>query len=214
MAIVLGNGRIRLEVRSEVSKVDWSLGTSGVPGFRTRFADTGVELQAGQTLAIAGLVENRTDSINRGLPWISEMPYLGMLFRRVREENNEIELIILVTPELVDAMDADEVPPCGPGGRTTSPSDFELFFKGHLEVPNCCPGCGGSGCPKCEGDGGGLQPSTAPGEEIIIEQVDRISASQPALGKPHGPSNRQDSKAGAADVKPSFIGPVGYDVVK
>ena len=67
------------------------------------------------------------------------MPYLGAAFRKVHETTNEVELLILVTPELVEAMDANEVPPCGPGMQTTSPSDWELFMKGHLEVPKCCP---------------------------------------------------------------------------
>ena len=53
---------------------------------------------------------------------------------------NEVELLILVTPELVEPLDADEVPPCGPGMQTTSPSDWELFMKGHLEVPSVSAG--------------------------------------------------------------------------
>ena len=57
----------------------------------------------------------------------------------MKEQVNEIELLILVTPDLVEGMDACEVPPCGPGMQTTSPSDWELFMKGHLEVPKCCP---------------------------------------------------------------------------
>ena len=66
---------------------------------------------------------------------LGELPYFGTLFRRVTEQQNEIELLILVTPELVDAMDPHEVPPGGPGLNSTSPSDCELFIKGHIEVP-------------------------------------------------------------------------------
>ncbi len=149
--IVLGNGRIRLEVRPRVSEIDKSrsitIAGTTVPGLRVREADTGVEMQAGQTLAIAGLVQYRVEAENRGLPWISEVPYLGVLFRKVQDEQNEIELLIMVTPELVDAMDAEEVPPCGPGMRTTAPCDWELFMHGHLEVPKCCPpGYPGADC--------------------------------------------------------------------
>ncbi len=156
--IVLGNGRIRLEVRPRVSEIDSTRGVTlpnsntTVPGLRTREVDTGVELNAGQTLAIAGLVQTRVESENRGLPWASEVPYVGALFRRVRHHNNEIELLILVTPELVDAMDASEVPPCGPGMATTSPNDWDLYLRGHLEVPNCCPG-DGPGCGMCAAGG-------------------------------------------------------------
>jgi pilus assembly protein CpaC len=153
LPIVLGNGRIHLEVRPQVSEIDESLGVrlSGttVPGFRNRDVETGVELMAGQTLAIAGLVQTRIESQNAGLPWISEVPYLGAAFRKVNETMNEVELLILVTPELVEAMDAHEVPQCGPGMLTASPTDWELFMKGHLEVPNCCPNCNGAGCAQC-----------------------------------------------------------------
>lgn len=146
--IVLGNGNIRLEVRPQVSEVDSSrgvtIGAVNVPGLRTRWADTGVEMRAGQTLAIAGLVQTQLDAENRGLPWLSDLPYLGAFFRRVQMTENEIELLIMVTPEFADAMDPHEVPPCGPGQMTTVPGDSDLYNRGILEVPGCCengPGC-------------------------------------------------------------------------
>ena len=57
----------------------------------------------------------------------------------MEEQNNEIELLIMVTPEFVDAMEEHEVPKGGPGMRTTAPNDVDLFFRGYLEVPKCCP---------------------------------------------------------------------------
>lgn len=156
--IVLGNGNIRLEVRPRVSELDSanSVNFNGtvVPGLRVREADTGVEMRAGQTLALAGLVQTRVDSVVRGVPWLSEIPYAGALFRRVSEERNEIELLILVTPELVDAMDSHEVPPCGPGEFTTSPNDWELFVRGYLEVPRCCTD---GSCEACQQRGVPMQ---------------------------------------------------------
>ena len=152
--IVMGNGRIRLEVRPSVSEPDAANSVGGVPSLKTREVDTGVEMRAGQTLAVAGLVQQRIESSNRGLPWISEVPYLGAPFRTVKETVNEVELLILVTPELVDAMDASQVPPCGPGLNTTSPSDCELFLKGHMEVPKCCPHGSTAECPACNNVGG------------------------------------------------------------
>jgi pilus assembly protein CpaC len=137
---VLGNGKIRLEVRPQVSEVDNTRSTvAGVPAIKVRETDTGVELEAGQTLAIAGLVQTRVEAQNRGLPWVSDVPYVGALFRRVREENNDIETLILVSPEIVDAMDPHEVPPCPPGTNSTSPGDWQLYMLGKIEVPNCCP---------------------------------------------------------------------------
>lgn len=141
--IVLGNGNLRLEVRPQVSEIDESRGVTinniTVPGLRDRWVDTAVEMRPGQTLALAGLIQERVESENKGLPWLADLPWAGALFRRVEEKVNEIELIVLVTPELVDALDPHEMPPCLPGMRTTSPNDPELYFRGYMEVPKCCP---------------------------------------------------------------------------
>lgn len=178
LPFVVGPGRVRLEVRPEVSELNAALGISlqgtQVPGFSTRYVETAVEMQAGQTFAIAGLLQSRTESQTRGTPILGDMPIIGSLFRRVVEERNEIELLITVTPELVGAMDSYEVPAGGPGMNSGSPSDHELYMKGHIEVPNmlgdecgctveggqssCGPGCG---CSSCSGASGGAvhQPS-------------------------------------------------------
>jgi pilus assembly protein CpaC len=141
--IVLGNGRIRLEVRPLVSELDSSVGITingtTVPALTMRSADTGVEMRPGQTLAIAGLVQYREEAQRRGLPYISDLPYVGPLFSHVSSTMNEVELLIFVTPQLVEAMDPQEVPVCGPGLQTTAPTDAQLYFKGHIEVPKLCP---------------------------------------------------------------------------
>ena len=142
--IVLGNGSIRLEVRPEITEIDPSLRdtVTGVPGFRSRSADTAVEMKAGQTMAIAGLVYNRLESTNRGTPWLADLPWAGAAFRHVQQKVNEVELVILVRPEFADAMEPCEVPRCGPGQTTVAPTDVELYWRGYFEVPNtnCGPG--------------------------------------------------------------------------
>ena len=147
LPFVVGPGRIRLEVRPEVKEVDESnaIEAAGiiVPAFSQRYVETAVELQAGQTFAIAGLLQSRTEAQVRATPFLGELPYFGTFFRRVLERRNDIELLITVTPELVDAMDPHEVPVGGPGLNTTSPSDKELYKLGHIEVPNML---GGDGC--------------------------------------------------------------------
>jgi pilus assembly protein CpaC len=151
LPIALGNGNIRLEVRPEVSDLDYANGiqlqgsTDDVPAIKTRKVDTGVELKAGQTLALAGLVQTRVEAQERGIPYISDVPYLGALFRDVQEQVNEVELLILVTPEYADGMEPHEVPLCGPGMETVSPNNCQLYFGGHLEVPACGP-CAPNGC--------------------------------------------------------------------
>jgi len=246
--LVLGNGRIRLEVRPRVSEIDTarSVDHEGytIYAFNTREVDTGVEMQAGQTLALAGLVQNRVESKRRGLPWVSELPYLGTLFRRVEERNNEVELLILVTPELVDAIDAEDVPQCGPGMMTASPNDWELFMRGHIEVPKCCPACNGAGCPQCASPGRAAASSgqmSMPPEGIILRDPEPTHRSEAARSAPrdgslgrvpslagftravpppnrHNPSNPQDKPASSRRAQdngpPGFIGPVGYGAVR
>ncbi len=142
--IVLGNGRIRLEVRPTVSELDTSRGVTlnntTVPGLNVRQVDTGVEMSAGQTLALAGLIQNRVEAENRGLPILSDLPYLGVPFRRVEERNNEVELLIMVTPELVEAMDAEQVrchpwgPACTPSARRIATSTGGAMWKSPTEI--------------------------------------------------------------------------------
>ena len=143
---------MRLEIRTEVSAIDESTSDiNGNPGFKVRRTDTGQELQAGQTLAIAGLLQTLSEAERRGIPWVSDLPYLGAAFRRVEQRENEIELLVLVTPELVEGMDPEQVPRCLPGMDTKLPGEWDMFIRGYLEVPNCCTICNGNGCPACDG---------------------------------------------------------------
>ncbi|MEM0925602.1 MAG: pilus assembly protein N-terminal domain-containing protein [Planctomycetota bacterium] len=147
LPFVVGPGRVRLEVRPEVSEVDESrsliLGETNVPGFSQRYVETAVELQAGQTFAIAGLLQSRTEGRTRSIPLLGELPIFGTMFRNIQEERNDVELLITVTPELVDAMDPHQVPRNLPGLNSMSPNDRDLYIHGHLEVPNLL---GGDGC--------------------------------------------------------------------
>ena len=140
LPFVVGPGRVRLEVRPEITEPDdsRSISASGlqVTAFSQRYVETAVEMQAGQTFAIAGLLQSRTESVTRATPVLGELPLVGVMFRRVREEKNDIELLITVTPELVDAMDPYQVPQGGPGLNSMSPNDHEFYINGHIEVPN------------------------------------------------------------------------------
>lgn len=220
--IVLGNGRVRLEVRPSVSELDYSRGVTlngtTVPGIRERWVDTGVEMKAGQTLALAGLIQTQVESQNVGLPWLADLPGVGAAFRRVREQNNEIELLILVTPEFVDALDASEVPPCGPGQLTGSPDDVELYYRGYLETPKCCPD---GRCSSCEG---GVGPATftlpntyGPAYETVPAVQQPASAPASARISPRGsnpPPQPPVTAAGQGSSGPGLIGPTGYDVLE
>ena len=168
--IVLGNGMIKLEVRPEITEVDQSLRDpiTLTPGFRSRRVDTAVEMRAGQTMALAGLLQTRVDSENTGLPWLADLPWFGVPFRRVQETVNEVELVIMVTPELVSPLEPHEIPGCGPGQSTGSPSDIDLFFRGYNEVPKCCPD---GSCAKCRGGAGNFGPIGSAGPGSLYEEV-------------------------------------------
>jgi pilus assembly protein CpaC len=181
LPIVLGSGRIRLEVRPRISEIDPArsvvISGTNIPALTVREVDTAVEMQAGQTFALAGLVQQRTESRVRGLPYVSDLPILGVPFRKTRDEVNEIELLILVTPEFVDAMDPCEVECAGPGYATTSPTDCQLYCAGHVEVPaHCNPYLGPTICGECSqggcGGGGGCNcGSQGQGESIISDGI-------------------------------------------
>jgi pilus assembly protein CpaC len=153
VAKVRGDGRIWLEVRPTISEIDSARGVNidgtSIPGLRSRFVETAVELRAGQTLALAGLLQTRTESQSTGIPGLCDLPFIGAVFRSNREVQNEIELLITVTPDFAAAMDPHEVPRGGPGYNSYNPSDKELYWRGYLETPNPCPpvGNGESGQP-------------------------------------------------------------------
>lgn len=139
---VLGDDRIRLHVTPEVSEPDFSnsvtFGGISVPGFSTRRVDTTVELASGQTIAIGGLLNDRVRAVSRSVPGLGDVPVLGALFRSVEFQSNESELVVLVTPELVQAVSPDQVTSV-PGANYVEPNDFELFLFGQLEGKSATP---------------------------------------------------------------------------
>ena len=141
---VLEGQRIRLDIRPRISEIDaqtkTKLGKHRVPSLNVRQVDTGVEMLAGQTFALAGLIQNRVQAERRGVPFLSDIPYLGMPFRHVASRENEIELLITVTPQLVEPIDLHQVCSSGPGLNSTIPSSKALFCRGHLETPYRCAG--------------------------------------------------------------------------
>ena len=117
---VLTENRISLAVKPEVSELDFTAAArfAGyvVPGITMRRASTVVELEDGQSYAIAGLLrETVRDSVAK-YPFLGEIPVLGNLFKSRRYQNDETELVIIVTPRLVK--------PLAQGVRTPVPTDF------------------------------------------------------------------------------------------
>lgn len=105
---VLGGGRINLKLTSEVSELSQTgtpfttVGgvTSVLPSIATRRVDTTVQLNDGQSFAIAGLIRNNITQTLKRFPGLGEIPVLGMLFRSTEFQNDQTELVFIVTPRL------------------------------------------------------------------------------------------------------------------
>jgi pilus assembly protein CpaC len=124
---VIDKDRVRLQVSPEFSQINQQLTVGNTPGLKVRSATTTVEMREGQTLAIAGLLEDTMTNTGAG-----DIPLLMRLFGRRTTTRSETELLILVTPELIHPMDAEETPPL-PGFDVTEPTNGQFFFGGQIE---------------------------------------------------------------------------------
>jgi len=134
---VLSRGVINLRVEPSVSELDFTnaitiQGTT-VPALTRRDARTTVELRDGQSFAIAGLLQTRNRQDVSQVPWIGSVPVLGTLFRSSSYQQQETDLVIIVTPRLVA--------PAVPGQQLASPldsrlpaNDVDFFLNGQMEV--------------------------------------------------------------------------------
>jgi pilus assembly protein CpaC len=142
LPLVMGDGRIRLKVAPEVSELDYShaVSISGteVPGLTERKLQTAVELNEGQTLALAGLLDNSVTSSKNVTPILGDLPILGPLFRSVQYQRNDTELVVMVTPYLAGGMNPDQVTEL-PGEHWRYPSPSELLMNGDLGGPAAGP---------------------------------------------------------------------------
>jgi len=133
---VLGESRIRLRVAPEVSEPDFAnsvtFGGISIPGFSTRRVETTVEIGSGETFAIGGLLSERVRAVVRRVPGLGDVPVLGALFRSENYQLDESELVVLVTPELVEPVSPNQVTYV-PGASYVAPNDFELYLLGELE---------------------------------------------------------------------------------
>ncbi len=136
--VVLGNGKIRMKVAPEVSDLDYTtavqFGGFVIPGLTTRRVETTIEVAEGQTFAIAGLLNNNISANKDVVPLLGDMPVVGPLFRSVRYQRKETELMVLVTPRLAGSMKPGEVPLL-PGEHWRNPSEAELFLNQDLGGP-------------------------------------------------------------------------------
>ena len=98
-------GMIALEIEQEVSEISSPASSSSQPTFRRREAKTTVRVFDNQTLVIGGLFEETTTSGQTGIPYLSKIPFLGALFRSNSELTRKTELVIMLTPHLIDSFE-------------------------------------------------------------------------------------------------------------
>lgn len=134
---VLSRGAINLRVEPTVSELDFTnsvtIGGTTVPSLTRRDTRTTVELRDGQSFAVAGLLQTRNRQDVSQLPWIGSVPVLGALFRSSSYQQEETDLVIIVTPRLVA--------PAIPGQQLATPhdsrlpaNDVDFFLNGQMEV--------------------------------------------------------------------------------
>jgi pilus assembly protein CpaC len=134
---VLSRGTINLRVEPSVSELDFTnavtIAGTQIPALSRRDARTTVELRDGQSFAIAGLLQTRNRQDVSQLPWIGSVPVLGTLFSSKSYQQQETDLVIIVTPRLVA--------PAAPGQQLASPldsrlpaNDVDFFLNGQPEV--------------------------------------------------------------------------------
>lgn len=129
---VLDSGRINIHLAPEVSQLT-SAGAITVQGFNipalsTRRVETTVELGSGQSFAIAGLIQNSGTHDLTKFPWLADIPVLGALFRSSQFRRQETELVIIVTPYIVEPNNSDEMRL--PTDNFRYPNDKERYLDG------------------------------------------------------------------------------------
>lgn len=178
LPVITPRGTIRLQVAPEVSSLDYAnaLQFQGftIPALATRRVETEVELESGQSFVIAGLLDNTTtESLNK-VPGIGDIPLLGKLFQSRSRTRNNSELMVLITPELVQPIPAGAALP-----KVALP---EKFLPGTAAAAPRTPG------PEVTG----AVPPTPGRPDIPLEellQIEKQKAAAPALLAAPAPSS-------------------------
>jgi pilus assembly protein CpaC len=134
---VLSRGVINLRVEPSVSELDFAnaitiQGTT-VPSLTVRDARTTVELRDGQSFAIAGLLQTKNQEAISQVPWIGSVPVLGTLFSSKSYQQQETDLVIIVTPRLVAPAVPGQVL-ASPLDSRLPPNDVDFFLNGQMDL--------------------------------------------------------------------------------
>jgi pilus assembly protein CpaC len=195
-------GTIRLVVAPEVSSLDYAdaLTVEGgtVPALTTRKVETEVELEDGQSFAIAGLLDQQTTDTLSKIPGLSDIPILGKLFTSKSVTKSNSELVIIVTPEIVAAI---------PKGQPTPELKFPEKFLDGPGVATTAPRTPGT-------DVTGPAPQKPPRTEISVQEMEKIQLEEQeqkknGSGGTQSPTNGLGSNNGSGGGGGAGAAPAG-----
>jgi pilus assembly protein CpaC len=126
--VVDDRGNILSHIETEISTIDQGNVVNGIPGVLTRRTNTDVSMRDGQTLVIAGLVEDLADKNYNNVKWLDQIPVLGALFKSKQFQNKRTELVIFITPHLYDASSKLNVAAIKKGKQIKK--QFEKIIRG------------------------------------------------------------------------------------
>lgn len=101
-------GRMSIAIKTEVSTIDESQTVDGIPGLQTNRIESHFDLEESRTIALSGLIKNEWGKAYQGLPWLSRIPILGRLFSSEGFRNQQTELVLFVTPQVVSGRQLEE----------------------------------------------------------------------------------------------------------
>lgn len=181
---VLANGRISIRVRPEVSELSSTgalkLDSVEIPALTVRRAETTIELGSGQSFMIAGLLQNGAQNALTKMPGVGDVPILGSLFRSTRYRKGETELVIVVTPYLVNPVNANEIKL--PTDGFQSPNDIQRLL-GNMEN---------------DGITGGDRPKPTE-KEGTVQTGPKVGALDKPAKAPQPADRRSDKKIASAE---------------
>lgn len=140
--LVMSEGRISLKISTEVSEISndhmVQLQDFTIPGLSVRRAETTVELPSGGSLAMAGLIKDAARADITGTPWLKDVPVLGALFRSRDFQQNQTELVVIVTPYVVNPVNEQKL--AMPTDGLGNASDRQGVLFGRLNKIYGAPG--------------------------------------------------------------------------
>ncbi len=139
VAEVISDTLIKLHVTPEVSSLDYAnailLSGFRIPAFRTRRIESTVDVRRNESLIISGMFNMERERVSTGVPFLKDIPILGLLFSSTRWQRSESELIVVVTPVLVDPMRPRAVDRIRLLPDTTMPARDAIKERMHQQQP-------------------------------------------------------------------------------